>query len=296
MNDLLIGLRGFSRSFSFALRNGLWWMFLAPVLLWLLFAGGIVWASAGVVDLVTGWLSAWDIAVPADGRTGLEGLWDDIKNFFVSAREVIVLVVVKLALWFLFGLVGKYIVLILLSPLLAYASECTEEILAGRVYPFRTGQFLKDVGRGMLMALRNGGLELLINALLWTLTLFVAVLAAARVVLLRLQHVRLPVRTAPHGHPCQRTSGMGPAGAGARQRHALQPPYEPALPQLDHRPAALGALLQYGARGGEHRRGAGAARGRGRRHRRSEQTVIALPLIHRHTGPPGSNATGRMRW
>jgi len=184
MNDLLIGLRGFSRSFSFALRNGLWWMFLAPVLLWLLFAGGIVWASAGVVDLVTGWLSAWDIAVPADGRTGLEGLWDDIKNFFVSAREVIVLVVVKLALWFLFGLVGKYIVLILLSPLLAYASERTEEILAGRVYPFRTAQFLKDVGRGMLMALRNGGLELLINALLWTLTLFVAVLAPVTVVLL----------------------------------------------------------------------------------------------------------------
>ncbi|MCC6655929.1 MAG: EI24 domain-containing protein [Flavobacteriales bacterium] len=184
MKDLSTGLRGFSRAFGFALRNGMWWLFLVPVLLWLLFAGGIVWASTGVVDLVSGWLSTWDIAVPVDDRGGLVGLWDDVKSFFSSAREVIVLVVVKLALWFLFGLVGKYIVLILLSPLLAYASERTEEILTGRIYPFRAGQFLKDVGRGILMALRNGGLELLINVLLWSITLFVAILAPVTVVLL----------------------------------------------------------------------------------------------------------------
>ncbi len=184
MKDLSTGLRGFSRAFGFALRNGMWWLFLVPVLLWLLFAGGIVWASTGVVDLVSGWLSTWDIAMPVDDREGLVGLWDDVKSFFSSAREVIVLVVVKLALWFLFGLVGKYIVLILLSPLLAYASERTEEILTGRIYPFRAGQFLKDVGRGILMALRNGGLELLINVLLWSITLFVAILAPVTVVLL----------------------------------------------------------------------------------------------------------------
>lgn len=184
MNDLFTGFRGFSRAFGFALRHGMWWLFLVPVLLWLLFASGIVWVSSAAVDVVNGWLSTWDIDLPANDRTGLEGLWDDIRQFFSSARDVVVLVVVKLALWFLFGLVGKYIVLILLSPLLAWASERTEELITGRSYPFILVQFMKDVGRGILMAIRNGALELAINILVWTLTLFVALLAPVTVVLL----------------------------------------------------------------------------------------------------------------
>jgi CysZ protein len=185
MKDLGIGFRGFSRAFGFALRNGMWWMFLVPVVLWLAFAGGIVWAGTAAVDVVSGWVATfWDIDVPVADRSGLEGAWDDVKGFFNSARDVLVLVTVKLALWFLFGLVGKYIVLILLSPLLAYASERTEEIITGRSYPFNPGHFVKDVGRGILMALRNGLYELSINAVLWLLTLFVAVLAPVMVVVL----------------------------------------------------------------------------------------------------------------
>lgn len=178
MTDLGIGLRGFTRAFGFALRNGLWWMFIVPVLLWLLFAGGIAWVSTSAVDLVSGWVSGfWDISVEPSDRTGIEGAWDHVTGFFTSARDVVVLVAVKLALWFLFGLVGKYLVLILLSPLLAYASERTEEIITGRTFPFRFGPFIKEVGRGILMALRNGSLELLINAAIWTLTLFIAPIA-----------------------------------------------------------------------------------------------------------------------
>ena len=55
MKDLAIGISGFTRAFGFAMRNGLWWMFLMPVVLWLLFAGGIAWVSAGAVDAVSGW-------------------------------------------------------------------------------------------------------------------------------------------------------------------------------------------------------------------------------------------------
>ncbi len=178
MKDLSIGLRGFSRAFGFALRNGMWWLFLAPVALWLLFAGGILWVSTGAVEFVRDLVAGYgDISIPTEDRSGLAGVWDDAKNWVNSARDVLVLVAVKLALWFLFGLVGKYIVLILLSPLLAYASERTEEIVSGRVFPFRLGHLLKDIGRGILMALRNGTLELLINVLVWTGTFFLAPLA-----------------------------------------------------------------------------------------------------------------------
>lgn len=178
MRDFSIGLHGFSRALGFALRNGLWWLFLAPLVLWLLFAGGIAWISTEARDLLGSWLSGHlHIDVPATGRNGLAGAWDDVKGFFNSARETLVLVTVKLALWSLFGLVGKYLVLILLSPLLAYASERTEEIITGRAFPFRFGLLLKDVGRGILMALRNGSLELIISATVWAGTFFIAPLA-----------------------------------------------------------------------------------------------------------------------
>ena len=178
MSDISIGIRGYGRALGFAFSNGMWWMFLVPVLLSILFTGALLWASAEVVELARGYASQFmDISIPTEDRTGLIGLWDDVKAFFNSARDVIVLLVVKLALWFLFGLIGKYLVLIVLSPVLAYASERTEEILTGRVFPFQLGQFLKDVGRGILMALRNGALELLINLLFWILTLFVAPIA-----------------------------------------------------------------------------------------------------------------------
>lgn len=178
MKDISIGLSGYGRALGFAFRNGLWWMFLVPLALWLLFAGGLLWLSTEAVDLVRGYTDTYlGITIPAEDRSGLVGFWDDVKGFFDSARDVIVLVIVKVALWFLFGLVGKYVVLITLSPLMAYASERTEEILTGRTFPFRWGLFVRDVGRGILMALRNGFLELGITVIVWVGTLFVSPLA-----------------------------------------------------------------------------------------------------------------------
>ncbi len=49
----------------------------------------------------------------------------------------------------------KYIVIIILSPLLAMLSEKMEEILTGNVYPFNFTQLVHDVRRGVKIALRN---------------------------------------------------------------------------------------------------------------------------------------------
>ena len=49
----------------------------------------------------------------------------------------------------------KYLVLILLSPLFAYLSERTEELITGKKYPFEFKQLIKDSMRGAGIALRN---------------------------------------------------------------------------------------------------------------------------------------------
>ena len=50
---------------------------------------------------------------------------------------------------------SKYLVVILLSPLFAYVSERIEEILTSNRYPFIFEQTVKDVKRGVRIALRN---------------------------------------------------------------------------------------------------------------------------------------------
>jgi len=92
--------------------------------------------------------------------------------------------VLKLAIFWLVGLMGKYVVLLFLSPLLAYASERTEELLTGTSLPFQWGRWLREMLRGMMMALRNGTLEMGITVLAWAATLFLPVLAPVTALLL----------------------------------------------------------------------------------------------------------------
>ncbi len=64
----------------------------------------------------------------------------------------------------------KNIILVFLSPVLALLSERTEKILTGKEYPFEFLQFIKDIGRGLKLALRN----LFIEIFLWIVLLIVA--------------------------------------------------------------------------------------------------------------------------
>jgi CysZ protein len=49
----------------------------------------------------------------------------------------------------------KYLFLIIGSPLFAYLSEKTEAIIEGKDYPFNFKQLIKDMIRGIRLALRN---------------------------------------------------------------------------------------------------------------------------------------------
>lgn len=178
-------MKGFSRGFSgftgaagFILRHRMGWMFLAPVLLWALFAFGLFQAGNSLADTVQAWGAAHlDLTVPAAQRQGLAGYWDGFKAFLNGARDVVLWIALKLAVLALVALVGKYVVLVLLSPLLSYASERTEELLTGNSTSFSLLRWSREVVRGIGMALRNGILELAINAVVWTATLFLPLLA-----------------------------------------------------------------------------------------------------------------------
>ena len=185
ISDFGHGVSGFFRAFGFLLKQRMAWMFLVPLLLWILLAFGMFAFSNWLVALVgEWWTGVLGVTVPVPDHTGWQGFWDDVKSFFSGTGAVVALVVIKVALFLLLALVNKYVVLIVLSPLLAYASELTEERITGRTFPFSLSQLVKDTGRGILIALRNGFLELSITLLVWTVTFFMPLLIPFSVVAL----------------------------------------------------------------------------------------------------------------
>jgi len=74
-----------------------------------------------------------------------------ILSFFFLMGEIMVRLILVLFYFSLF----KYLFLIVGSPLFAYLSEKTESIIEGKEYPFSWKQLVKDMTRGVKLALRN---------------------------------------------------------------------------------------------------------------------------------------------
>lgn len=100
-------------------------------------------------------------------KTGLKAWLDKMHSgllgfFFTLAA--LVLLLIQLMLYFsLF----KYVWLIIGSPVFAYLSEKTDAILHSKEYPFSLRQLLKDMVRGIKIAVRNA---------LWQTVYLVAIL------------------------------------------------------------------------------------------------------------------------
>jgi len=74
-----------------------------------------------------------------------------LLGFFFTLTGIMIWLLLML---FYFSLY-KYIWLIIGSPVFAYLSEKTEALLEGKEYPFSFPQLLKDMMRGIKLALRN---------------------------------------------------------------------------------------------------------------------------------------------
>lgn len=182
MRDIGLGIDGFFRAFGFCLRHGLWWMFLTPIALWVLLAFGLFHGLEAITEAVSAWAAGY-LAIPLDPAADASW-WSELKGWFNGAREVAVKWVLRLAIGYLLFVANKYIVLVLLSPLMAYASEVAEEKLTGRSHPFSLAQLMKDALRGALIALRNGVLELTLTAAIWAASLFLPLITPISFILL----------------------------------------------------------------------------------------------------------------
>jgi len=101
------------------------------------------------------WNSA-DAAVTYLSRvTGIDKWLHHQHSAALSFLFVMGGIMVRLILVLFYFSLFKYIFLIIGSPLFAYLSEKTEAIIEGKDFPFDLKQLLKDMNRGIRLALRN---------------------------------------------------------------------------------------------------------------------------------------------
>lgn len=105
----------------------------------------------------------WFLIIPAVLMLFIYYIGARIKNHYFESRSenmndivwYLVYVMIEISVAILLMKFAKYLVVIILSPLLSYLSMRTEKILTGNTYPFSFTQLVNDVKRAMRIVVRN---------------------------------------------------------------------------------------------------------------------------------------------
>lgn len=146
LKEILIAIQAYGQAHRFINKHGLWkWILLPGLFYALLFFAGLyfyIQTSGVAIDYVyaASGLKSWM------QESGMRWL----KFLFIFGQIILYLILI----FFYFSLF-KYLFLIVGSPVFAYLSEKTESIMENRDFPFSFIQLLKDIARGIRIALRN---------------------------------------------------------------------------------------------------------------------------------------------
>lgn len=156
-----LGFRNFFKAISFIFKNNLWWTFLIPLALNII----LYFVGFSITDAFGDWFSnkidSW-ISIDSDSKFmhALPGILAGLAKF-----------IMQIVYFFVFAFFSGYIILIILSPLFAWLSEKTDNILNNNDYPFNFKQFIFDIWRGILIATRNLFYEIGVTLLILIATL-----------------------------------------------------------------------------------------------------------------------------
>ncbi len=143
LKEIIIAIQAYSHTHSFIIRHRLWKWILIPGLIYtLLFCVGIYLFAVSSHSAIEFMLQK-------------SGIAEWIKNSWLSFLLIFAQIILNLILLLFYFSLFKYLFLIIGSPLFAYLSEKTESIIEGKEFPLSFKQLMKDILRGIRLALRN---------------------------------------------------------------------------------------------------------------------------------------------
>jgi CysZ protein len=137
-------ISAYGKAFRFISIHNLWIWFLYPVFVFVLLVVGGTALVQHVSDLLRQWVAGF-----------FQSSGSSMLSFVSGALQFIVSIGLKVIFFFLYSAIIKYLVLILLSPVLSMLSRKVDEAITGKKYPFSFSQFVKEILRGSFIAIRN---------------------------------------------------------------------------------------------------------------------------------------------
>ncbi len=157
LKEIVIAIESYIQAHRFIKQHRLWKWILIP---------GIIYAILFVVSMYFFGQSASSVIEWLSLKTGLKTWLDKMNSGFLGFLATLAGLILWLILMLFYFSLFKYIWLIVGSPVFAGLSEKTASILRNETYKFNTVQFLKDIGRGVRLSVRNA---------LWQTVYFVAI-------------------------------------------------------------------------------------------------------------------------
>jgi CysZ protein len=146
LKEIIISIQSFFEAHRFINKHRLWkWIIVPGIIYCILFVAGMYLfgktsSMATAFVLQKSGLKAW-----------VDSMHESWLNWLVIMGQFFIIIILFLFYFSLF----KFVFLIIGSPVFAYLSEKTESIIEGKEFPFSFPQFLKDIVRGIKIALRN---------------------------------------------------------------------------------------------------------------------------------------------
>lgn len=140
-----IGVKSFFKAIPFIFKHKLWWTFAIPIVLnIMMYIAGFSFMDF-MGDLISTQVDQW-LDISNDSK-----LMQAIPGFLTT----IIKLLLQIVFFFIYVFFSGYIILIILSPLFAYISEKTDQLLNNVDYPLDFAQLIKDMWRGIKIAIRN---------------------------------------------------------------------------------------------------------------------------------------------
>lgn len=146
LKDIVTAIQAYGQAHRFIRVHKLWKWIIIP---------GFVYMLLFCISMYFFGKSASYVIEVLSVKTGLRGWVESLQSSIVGFLFTIGGVMLWLILMLFYFSLFKYIWLIIGSPIFAYLSEKTEAIKEGKDFPFSLSQLLKDILRGIRIALRN---------------------------------------------------------------------------------------------------------------------------------------------
>jgi len=146
LKDIIIAFQGYGQAHRFIRHHKLWkWIIIPGIVYMLLFCISMYFFGKSASSVIE------YISIKSGLHKWVESTPRRLVGFFVTIGGMMLWLILMLFYFSLF----KYLWFILGSPIFAYLSEKTEAIIEEKEYPFSFPLLMKDIVRGIRIAVRN---------------------------------------------------------------------------------------------------------------------------------------------